>query len=477
MKKYFLIILIIFTSSVNYAQKCDCSSNLKWLIETFEKNDAGFQYIIDKKGENAYKLHNQMIKAKLPKISTLKECQQLLQEWTEFFRKGHVGIRLISEENKKNNSFKTIDIEPSYFDHYLKNLKNKTGVEGLWTTSSYTIGIIKDENNPNRDYVGFIINSGNKNWEKNQIKFELKQKDSLKYSMNYYMGDHSLKKIDELQLKEGKYLVSDFITFRKIKPELKIIDKNKELYYKSITAEYPFVEKISNNTVLLRIPSFRHSNKQAIDAVLLENDSLIKHTKNLIIDLRNNGGGSDISYSNIIPYLYTNPIRTIGVLRLSTHLNNKRIKDGVNNPNSSKKDREWGIKSLEKLEKNIGKFVNIGAEININMRDSIFPYPKNVAVLINENCGSTTEQFLLAAKQSKKVKLFGTTTTGALDISNLNFVKSPCGEFGLIYGTSKSLRIPEMTIDDKGIQPDFYFDKTIKPYEWIKNAKEILNYK
>lgn len=104
-------------------------------------------------------------------------------------------------------------------------------------------------------------------------------------------------------------------------------------------------------------------------------------------------------------------------------------------------------------------------------------YPKNVGIIINKNCGSTTEQFLLAAKQSKKVKLFGNTTAGVLDISNLNSVKSPCNEFELWYGTSKSLRIPNMAIDDKGVQPDYYFDKTIKPYEWIDMTIEILNHK
>jgi len=73
--------------------------------------------------------------------------------------------------------------------------------------------------------------------------------------------------------------------------------------------------------------------------------------------------------------------------------------------------------------------------------------------------------------------LYGTTTIGALDISNLYSVDSPCGEYQLWYGLTKSYRIPEMLIDGKGIQPDYYFDETIKPYEWIKKTEEILNYK
>jgi len=83
--------------------------------------------------------------------------------------------------------------------------------------------------------------------------------------------------------------------------------------------------------------------------------------------------------------------------------------------------------------------------------DTVYEYPKNIGIIINENNGSTTEQFLLAAKQSKKVKLFGTTTMGVLDISNMHFVQSPCEEFKLGYCLSKSMRIPHMTIDNKGI--------------------------
>ena len=57
------------------------------------------------------------------------------------------------------------------------------------------------------------------------------------------------------------------------------------------------------------------------------------------------------------------------------------------------------------------------------------------------------------------------------------YVNSPSNEFKLWYGLSKSYRIPEMLIDGKGIQPDYYFDKTIKPYEWINKTISILNYK
>jgi len=91
-----------------------------------------------------------------------------------------------------------------------------------------------------------------------------------------------------------------------------------------------------------------------------------------------------------------------------------------------------------------------------------------------EDNGSTSEQFLLAARQSKKVKLFGTTTLGELDISNMYPISSPDQKYTLWYCTSKSLRIPENTIDNKGIAPDFFIDKSIPKKQWLSYIVGVL---
>jgi len=57
------------------------------------------------------------------------------------------------------------------------------------------------------------------------------------------------------------------------------------------------------------------------------------------------------------------------------------------------------------------------------------------------------------------------------------FVKSPSGEFELGYCLSRSLRIPEMTVDDKGIQPDFYIGNDIPKYNWIPYTLKIIEHR
>lgn len=501
MKKIIILLVLIQLSHNVFSQTCDCSSNLKWLTETFEKNDAGFQYVIEIKGENSYATHNKLYTEKASEILDLNECHRLLNDWTEFFRKGHLNVQLIAENQnsieqtgpsdkeiiEKYKNSEQFNIEKQEFDNYVDKLGNNPGFEGIWALGSYRIGIIKDSTNSNREYVGFIVNSKSPYWQKNQVKLEIFKTKEGKLNIKYYTRDHSSVELERFEFYGNNILIagsgSDLyanpsnILLKRISPKT-IPDEKVEKYFSSIQSYIPLIEKVSDNTVLLRISSFNYDNKKYIDSLLRKNDTLIKNTKNFIIDLRYNGGGSDASYEKIMPYLYTNPVRRIGTAYLSTELNNNSMVDIMNEPDWSDDDKKWAKESLYKLKKHIGEFVNLSdSTVSIDSLKSIYPNPKNIAILINGNCGSATEQFLLEAKQSKKVKLMGTTTSGTLDISNMHYVTSPSKEFELWYGLTKSYRIPEMTIDGKGIQPDYYFDKTIKPYEWIDKTIEILNYK
>jgi C-terminal processing protease CtpA/Prc len=180
-----------------------------------------------------------------------------------------------------------------------------------------------------------------------------------------------------------------------------------------------------------------------------------------------------------LPLLYTNPIRTVQLEYLSTELNLKPLLTIANDNTSDKETKEFCKKLSEKMKNNPNKFVSFSDDIVDEKKfDTIYKYPNKVAILINENCASSAEQFVYEARQSYKVKLFGRSTYGAIDISNMNsLVFSTDNRFTLWYSTSKSYRIPDLIADDIGFPPDYYYDKTIKPYEWIDKTIEILNYK
>jgi C-terminal processing protease CtpA/Prc len=266
-------------------------------------------------------------------------------------------------------------------------------------------------------------------------------------------------------------------TLTRVNPDKKD-SKNTINYLELLNAQGPMFQQYSENTLVLRIPSFAYENKRSIDSVINANHDKITKTRNLVIDIRNNGGGSDNSYAQIIPYLYTNPIRIIGLEMLSTPLNNQRMEEFLKYPDISSEKKKAIKENLKTLNDNLGKFVNLNDQkVYVQTLDTVYNYPKNVAILINRANGSTSEQFLLAAKQSTKTKLFGTTTMGVLDISNMHFVTSPCGKIEMGYCLSKSYRIPEMAIDDKGIQPDYYLDDTIPDEDWVEYAEQTFSVK
>lgn len=117
--------------------------------------------------------------------------------------------------------------------------------------------------------------------------------------------------------------------------------------------------------------------------------------------------------------------------------------------------------------------------------DSVYLNPKKVGIIINEENGSSAEQFLLAAKNSKKVTLFGNhNTAGVLDYSNAVFEEFPSGKFKLTFPMPRSQRLPEYPIDNIGITPDIIipFPSTEQLYDklddwvyFVKNYLELMN--
>lgn len=479
-KTLFLILLTSFSFSL--AQNCNCESNYLWVKKTFEENDAGYQYIIDKKGVLAYLAHNNDFLNRIKNIKSDTECTQTIYEWLKFFRSGHFSISkignkiqetppVVMNENAKTELIK-VDIE-KFKKEVLS--KKESDIEGIWETEPYTIGIKKF----GEVYKGFIITSGAENWKPNELKLTF---NADKTKGTYYLRNKSGQEINNIRLVGKNYLEINDFTLKRVSPKFEK-EEGIETHYQAITAQKPFLKELNKTTLLLRIPSFNGALRKDIDSVITANQSKIENTENLIIDIRNNGGGSDNSFAKIIPYLYTNPIRSVRTQFYSTKLNNQRMLDLYENYQKygiPAEEREYLKKAYDKLSQNPGKFVSLqddGNLVGINKMDKISPYPKNVGIIINKGNGSTAEEFLLAAKQSKKVKLFGTTTAGVLDISNMYFVNSPCNEFKLGYALSKSFRIPDMAIDEKGIQPDYFIDKTIPDYQWIDFVNDVLNEK
>ncbi|BCO17951.1 hypothetical protein KUC3_08080 [Alteromonas sp. KC3] len=467
-----IALLPLFVSFFSYGSAVECEKEFEWLKTTFENNDAGFHYAISNKGQESYSAHNNAILARIKNTNSLAQCHEALRDWVLFFRKGHVAVTINNNSSNDVTGSSTVhNVDIPAFKQYLKD-KPIEDLEGIWQFSSYTVALKKEGS----EYKGYITESANPAWKVGQVKFIIHDyQDKSANKATFFMGDHSPREIDTITFLGQNELVlgNNFIVMSREAPR-KESPANIKRYLRMLDASQPLFERVSQDTVLVRIPSFDHGFKNDIDAVIVQNLETILKTENLIIDIRGNGGGSDVSYASLTPIMYTNPIRTVGMEYLSTELNNSRMLGFLEHPHFSDEEKQWAREGYETLQQHIGDYINIDEDVTIETFDKVHPLPKRIGVLIDSRNGSTAEQFLLAAKQSQKVKLFGHTTAGVLDISNMHQTTSPSGVFTLHYSLTKSLRIPHMAIDGVGIQPDFYIDDKTPLYEWISHTQSVL---
>ncbi|MBK0391028.1 S41 family peptidase [Ramlibacter algicola] len=220
----------------------------------------------------------------------------------------------------------------------------------------------------------------------------------------------------------------------------------------------PSFRILSDRTAMLVLPSFGDPSGAAIAALLKEHVTDIAARPNLLVDVRGNGGGSDWTYAPVLALADANLRRDVGAEYLATPANAAahRAACAVFAP-ESQQCRDATGKAADASERAApGTFIPQPGEppFEIVAPKQVAPQPSRIAVLTDGRCGSSCEEFLLAMRQSFKVKLFGQSSAGSVDYSNLRPWTLPSGKRRLMYATSRSLRLPEFPVDLAGIPPD-----------------------
>lgn len=101
--------------------------------------------------------------------------------------------------------------------------------------------------------------------------------------------------------------------------------------------------------------------------------------------------------------------------------------------------------------------------------------PERVAVLIDRHCAGSCEQFVLEARTSFRVKVLGRPTMGAHDYSNLRPCRLDAGRI-LFYATTRSTRLPDLSVDAAGIAPDILLPEHSDTVEREAEPKHVQHW-
>ncbi|WP_116108446.1 hypothetical protein [Lewinella sp. IMCC34191] len=323
------ILCLALAAAPIYSQTdCDCPSNFAWVKQTFENNDAGFTYALEQKGEDVYRAHTAAIQAAIDTISDPVTCTQTIYSWLQWFRPGHIAIRRLTSGSSASQAIPDPDSVRASFanapriegsiDDFLSAIDPDDDLEGVWTSGSYRIATRRVGDR----YVGAIVSADSVYWTPGQIKLEFTPQGSL----SWYMQDHSPQEVGRPALLDRDHLLADWVRLDRVDSK-KASGSEESLYLRAAASELPFVERLDDHTLYFRIPSFEQQQKPFIDSVILAHYAELHATPNLILDIHSGTGGSDDAYSQLLPLLYTNPIRTQGVEYYATELNNQRMLD------------------------------------------------------------------------------------------------------------------------------------------------------
>ena len=223
----------------------------------------------------------------------------------------------------------------------------------------------------------------------------------------------------------------------------------------------PRVEWPSAQTAVLVLPSFGANWRQPIADLLEKNhDELARHPF-WIVDVRGNGGGSDDVYAPVMQWIGP-PIRVetqVDYFVTAANIDATRrmcplLMIGDELCEQAMKQERERMQSAP-----LGDWIlqQPGPVLMDVRQEDIKPArPSKVAILVDGNCVSSCEEFLLSARQSFSVKLVGQRSRGALDYSNMRPHELPSGQRMLMYTVTRSHRIPGMPVDGIGVVPDVY---------------------
>lgn len=212
----------------------------------------------------------------------------------------------------------------------------------------------------------------------------------------------------------------------------------------------PALRRADDSTLVLRLPSFDLTYRSLIDSLIQAQRPALLSTPYLVVDVRGNGGGCTCSFEALSPLLYAGPVREPGSDVLASRANLAWYRGWLDRDVLPTSDEVEIRAAVARMEAHPGELVEFSPDTTVR-RDTVFPLPRAVALLVDGKCASSCEDFVQEARQSRKVTVMGAeNTAGVYDFGNIRKVYLP-GYRQMMVPTTRTHGPP---IDGVGFKPD-----------------------
>ena len=475
-----LCLHFLFIHSAIIGQQCKCEEEFQFLKSYMEQNHPG----LNAKGMNtsSYKKATQALATEIRLNNPGNDCILYLQEYFTLLKDNHIYINPAVPLYKRYNVSSQASLDSLYQSKAFKatekrkvdsvalvhQLVKKTDkdIEGWYMDSQGNLIAFVKSPNEKWAFKGIIVSSKTKLFPPGTVKYQLRPRPNGRLWAMVTFPDHQ-KLYTTISLAADDF---SYIGLSRINPERQADVSDEQ------TSHFEF-SSLDSQTNYLRISSFDKTLTRTLDSFYRAIDRIIQSKPFLIIDIRNNGGGSDASFFGLLNHLYTKPMHgDIAEIWVSPE-NIKRYEEAL----AAKKANinVYGKKAIEYDEAFIRRlkaarpftFIPLveGTPDSITAKE-IQKNPAKIALLMNKGCASSAEMFIYYARQSGKVITMGESSKGMMGFGNIVNTRTPCYQYTFGATTTKYKNFSKY--EYVGMAPDI---KLFADQDWIKEAMKILN--
>jgi Peptidase family S41 len=233
----------------------------------------------------------------------------------------------------------------------------------------------------------------------------------------------------------------------------------------------PSAERLDSQTLLMHMPYFINNFAKKYDSLIKANTAALQVVTTLILDIRNNPGGSIRCYGGLTPWICTGTMQRAGSSQLCSQDMIDDAKSTLTYYEKKQDSAHMAIyrKYIDSLlaHKDGFRLSGGGDSPCVAVPNAI----KNVAILMDHGTRSAAELMVLYFRQSAKVRLFGEATAGAVDYLDLLDFALPQSKYEFWVASSKRvLTARDPAYDKGGIPPDVTIPDS-EP-DWIRYVQK-----
>ncbi len=454
------------------AQTCSCLALLDSVQVTVTNNYPGMADKVHPKTAASFAEMNTRVMQAAAMARTDSACYEAVRTWVNWFKDRHLKLHTPRASTNGDHPVTSVPTR-SISEAEVKAMRLDDPLIGIWANENYRLAVVPATDDAN-GFDAVVLSTGNSAWKAGDVKGRFtKQNDSC--TVDWTFGDRAEGHVypamivgNILDLEEN-FLAREWPTPAK-PTELEAYAYDRDPTNPKLTFPEPDV-------ALFTLRSFNSMNMPLMDTLLARNRSALGRIPNWIIDLRGNEGGAVHCGRKLLPYLQTGPIKRYNTHMRITRANveqwwNEYIAEAYADFDPATKQVYDAYRA--DLMAHMGTLYNPDSVTFETIQpDSVRAFPERVVILMDSECVSSGELFIMEARQSKKVTVMGTHSGGMIDYGDLLHYTMPCSSVTLNLPFTRYAWLEEgMSVDAGGLRPDVALPADS---DWMKAAMTAVH--